>query len=336
MALAGGLLLIADGDRRNGPIRTTALDAGTGRWRWSVPNLLRVLPGEPTALVVEDVFPPNSRIDPDNPPPDTTVMHMSSSGGVHREPRIGMTARAVDLDSGRELWTSPLLTWAVPIPAAGGRPAVVLAWRDGVVEVRDLRTGVVRQRLDWTGGVPLHADLVGDVLVVWHSTGVRAYSADLRNRRWDRPLPPGPDPYVGLCGPMLCLGGTGSVQVLDPATGVTAWRIDGQTFLIPSGSHLIEVDDRSSLRRAVDPRTGGTVADLSDWTEAAGFTDDSPLLLLHRTDAASRTWLDILDRNGTAVRPLDPVPYVLTSCQIVPGVIACRTELGETRVWRYH
>jgi hypothetical protein len=67
----------------------------------------------------------------------------------------------------------------------------------------------------------------------------------------------------------------------------------------------------------------------------AQLDDDSPLLLLRRNGAAVRTWLDILDLGATAVRPLEPVPYALSSCQVVPGMIACRTQLGETRVWRY-
>jgi hypothetical protein len=85
----------------------------------------------------------------------------------------------------------------------------------------------------------------------------------------------------------------------------------------------------------VEPGTGRTLVDLSEWTETSRLGGGSPLLLLRRDHAATRTWLDIIDPGGAAVRPLEPVPYALSSCQVVPGVIACRTQLGETRTWRY-
>ncbi|MBE1485781.1 outer membrane protein assembly factor BamB family protein [Plantactinospora soyae] len=336
LTLAGGLLLIEEGDRRNGPVGTTALDADTGAWRWTVPYPLEVLPGERTALAVEDLFPPGSRIDAENAPPGTTVMHMSSSGGVYARPRTGVTGRAVDLGSGRQLWTTPPLTEAIALPAAGDRPTVLLGWPpDGGMEVRDLRTGAVRQRLDWTGGVPRDGGLVGDVAVVWHSTGVSAYSADLLQPRWNRPSPQGTERFVATCRPMLCQQDSTGVLVLDPATGAVAWRRTERLLLWPSDVHLVETDDRPRLHRVVEPRTGRTVVDLSDWTDMAQLDDGSPLLLLRRNGAAVRTWLDILDLGATAVRPLEPVPYALSSCQVVPGMIACRTQLGETRVWRY-
>ncbi|MFC6023724.1 PQQ-binding-like beta-propeller repeat protein [Plantactinospora solaniradicis] len=336
MTLAGGLLLIEDGNPRDGPIGTTALDAATGRWRWSVPYPLEVLPGERTALVVEDLFPPGSRIDAENPPPGTTVMHMSSSGGVYNRSSIGMTARAIDLAGGRQLWTTPALVRVVAIPAAGGRPAAVLAWPPGGgMEVWDLRSGAVLQRFDWAGGVPRNGARIGGVVVVWHSTGVTAYSADLLQPRWNRPLPEGTDPSVNVCGPLLCLRDSTGVLVLDPATGAVAWRTTERVFLWSSGIHLVETDDRPRLHRVVEPDTGRTLVDLSEWTETARLQGGSPLLLLRRNSAAARTWLDIIDPGGTAVRPLDPVPYALSSCQVVPTVIACRTQLGETRTWRY-
>ncbi|MBF9132018.1 PQQ-binding-like beta-propeller repeat protein [Plantactinospora sp. S1510] len=336
LTLAGELLLIKDGDRRDGPIGTTALDAGTGRWRWSVPFPLEVLPGERTALVIEDLFPPGSLIDAENPPPGTTVMHMSSTGGVYNRPSIGSIARAVDLASGRELWATPPLVKVVAIPAAGGRPAAVLAWPPGGgMEVWDLRSGAVLQRFDWTGGVPRNGARIGGVVMVWHSTGVTAYSADLLQPRWSRPLAEGTDPHLDVCGPLLCLRDTTGVQVLDPATGAVAWRTTERVYLSSSGIHLVETDDHPRLHRLVEPDTGHTLVDLSPWTETARLDGGSPLLLLRRDSAAVRTWLDIIDPGDTAVRPLESVPYALSSCQVVPGVIACRTQLGETRTWRY-
>ncbi|MFC6023723.1 PQQ-binding-like beta-propeller repeat protein [Plantactinospora solaniradicis] len=333
VTLAGGLVLVVDGDWRTGPTRTTALDARTGRSRWSMPKLVDVLPGERTALITERVFPPGSRLDPFDPASGGEVVYFSADGR-HNAPPIGMTGRAIDLDTGRDLWSFPLRAAAMPVPAAGARPAVVLAAeRGGGIEVRDLRTGAVRQRLDWAGAIPQQADPVGNFLVLRHGSEVTGYSADLLQRRWTRPVPVA-DLGIYPCGPMLCMQNGAAVEVADPATGVTAWRTNERVWLQPHGSYLIESDD-NRVRRAVDPGTGRTVIDLAGWTEERKSEEDSPLLLLRRNGNTIRTWLGVVDPGATAVRPLDPVPYVLLSCQVAPGLIACQTQLGQVRVWRY-
>jgi outer membrane protein assembly factor BamB len=333
VTLAGGLLLVVDGDWRTGPARTTALDARTGRSRWSMPKLVDVLPGERTALITERMFPPGSRLEPFDLGSDAEVVYFSADGR-HNAPPIGVTGRTIDLDTGRELWSLPLRAGAMQVPAAGARPAVVLAAeRGGGIEVRDLRTGAVRQRLDWTAAVPQRAEVVGGFLVLRHGSEVTGYSADLLGRRWTRPVPVA-DLGVHACGPMLCMQDSTAVEVVDPATGVTAWRRNERVWLQPHGSYLIESDD-TRVRRVVDPGTGRTVVDLAGWTEQQKSGDDSPLLLLRSTDNTVRTWLGVIDPDGTAVRQLDPVPYVLPSCQVAPGVIACQTQLGKVRVWRY-
>lgn len=334
VTLAGGLLLVVDGDWRTGPARTTALDARTGRSRWSMPMRVDVLPGERTALITERTFPPGSRIEPFDLGSDSDVVYFSADGR-HNAPPIGVTGRAIDLDTGRELWSFPLRAAAMPVPAAGVRPAVVLAaeWGGGI-EVRDLRTGVVRQRLDWAATVPQHAEVAGGFLVLRHGSEVTGYSADLLQRRWTRPAPV-TDLGIDACGPMLCMENGTAIEVVDPATGVTAWRTNDRVWLEPHGSYLIESDEQLGVRRAVDPGTGRTVVDLTGWSEERTSEDDSPLLLLRSNDTTARTWLGIIDPGGTAVRRLDPVPYGLPSCQVAPGVIACQTQLGQVRVWRY-
>ncbi|MBE1485782.1 outer membrane protein assembly factor BamB family protein [Plantactinospora soyae] len=334
VTLTGGVLLVVDGDWRTGPARTTALDARTGRSRWSLPKLVDVLPGERTALITQRVFPPGSRLEPFDLESHSEVVYLSADGR-HSAPPIGMTARTIDLDTGLDLWSLPLRAGAMPVPAAGSRPAVVLApERGGGIEVRDLRTGAVRQRLDWTGAVPQQVDLVGGFLVFRYGAEVTGYSADLLQRRWTRPVAAA-DLGTAACGPMLCMQTGDAVEVVDPATGVTAWRTNERAWLQAHGSYLVESDDSPQVRRAVDPGTGRTVVDLTGWTEDRKSVDDSPLLLLRRNGNTIRTWLGIVDPDGTAVRRLDPVPYVLPSCQVATGVIACQTQLAEVRVWRY-
>ncbi|MEQ4304779.1 PQQ-binding-like beta-propeller repeat protein [Plantactinospora sp. B6F1] len=331
----GGLLMVMEewGGSQHRWFRTTALDADTGQRRWSVPNHLTVLPAERVALTVTEVFPEGSRVDPGDPPPSGSRVYVSGAG-VYDAPPIGEVVRTIDLDTGRELWTSALVSGVLAMTRTAERPAALLTGhRDGVLELRDPRTGVVRQRLDPAAGRPEYATVVGDSLVVRHERKLAAYSADLRQLRWTRPLPRDV-PYASECGPMVCLDNPNDVEVIDPATGSTAWRVAEPLRLRPYGAHLVEVDGQPALRRVVDPHTGRTVVDLAGWTEAVPPAEDGPLLLLRRA-AGPRTWVGLLPPGGTAVRPLDYLPFVVSACRSTAGVIACLAQPDELRVWRY-
>ena len=335
---ANGLLLITDYDPEAGPLRTVALDTRTGQRRWSVPYMLDVPPGEGTALVVDEVYPANS-IEAGQATPTEIAgqsFYVSSSGGVYTAPPVGAVARAVDLDSGRVLWSSPLLTNVGLVEAsAGGTSGVLVVTRDGRVEVWDLRTGAVWHRLAWTEGTALSAESAGGLLLVRHTgPGLTAYSADLRQRRWSRPLPD-EDTYLGRCGQMLCQEGPAGNQVVDPGTGATAWQAPDQTSLFPSGGHLVEADEQINANRTVDPRTGRTLIDLAGWRRSTIPEQVGPLLLVRDNPIHGRTLLGILEPDARAVRTLGAVPYVASSCRGVVGRIACRTGPNELRVWRY-
>ncbi|GIG91099.1 outer membrane protein assembly factor BamB family protein [Plantactinospora endophytica] len=332
---AAGLLILLEGRPDSNDFRTVALDAGTGRWRWSVPSQLTVLGEERIGLVVEEVFPPGSRVDPDNPPPSGTPTYQATWGtGSYTAPPVGQTGRVVDLDTGRDLWTSPVLSGISTLRAGPGRPAALLAgYRDGLLELRDPRTGAVRQRLDSGGGVPFYAAMAGDWLMVRFETNVAVYSADLRQRRWIRATP-SEQLRAEACGPMLCLADGSGTEVVDPATGGTAWRNPEPLRVTPHGGHLVETTEDLTIRRTVDPRTGRSVVDLTGWTEAESPATSGPMLL-RQTGGSARTWVGLLDPEGTAVRSLDPLPFALTSCQAAPRAFACRTHLGDMRVWRY-
>ncbi|MEN3615953.1 hypothetical protein AAH979_41535 [Plantactinospora sp. ZYX-F-223] len=335
----GGLLMVVEEGRpQNRPFQTVVLDADTGQTRLSVQSHLTVLPEVRVALAVEEVFPPGSRVDPDNPPPVTTPIYRGSGGGgMYTAPSLGETGRVIDLDTGRDLWTSPLVAGIATVPAAAGRPTALLTGhRDGRLELRDLRTGAVLQRLDSAASPPRYAEVTGDSLLVRFESHVAVYSADLRQRRWIRAMP-ADQGSVNVCGPMLCLDRHDpmAVEGLDPVTGDTVWRFTDQAWLTPHGVHLVEYGLDGTVRRALDPRTGRTVLDLTGWTEANGFSPTGPLLLLRRTRSGLRTWLGLLDPEGTAVRPLDPLPFALSYCRVATGVFACRTQFGDVRVWRF-
>ncbi|GAB3965415.1 PQQ-binding-like beta-propeller repeat protein [Plantactinospora veratri] len=282
------------------------------------------------------MFPPGSRIDPDRPPPVTTPIHYPEWGaGMYTAAPIGQTVRVLDLDTGRDLWTSPLLTGVATVPATAGRPAALLTGHpDGRLELRDPRSGVLRQPLDPVGGPPLYAERAGDSVLVRSESHLALYSADRWQRRWIRALSTD-GPNVGACGSMLCLEGRTGIEVLDPVTGGTAWRSAGRVSLRGHGVHLVEVGENAALGRAVDPRSGRTVVDLAGWTEVPTPTESAPMLLLRHAGSGGRTWVGLLDPEGTAVRPLGPLPYALSSCRWTARLLACRTGDGVIRVWRY-
>ncbi|MEO3928386.1 PQQ-binding-like beta-propeller repeat protein [Micromonosporaceae bacterium B7E4] len=334
----GLLMVVEQGRPQNRPFHTVVLDAATGQLRVSVQSPLTVLPEERVALVVEEIFPPGSRVDPDNPPPVTTpIYHASRGSGMYTAPSLGETGRVIDLDTGRDLWTSPLVAGIATVPAAAGRPTALLTGqRDGRLELRDVRTGAVRQRIDPAASPPRYAEVTGDSVLVRFESHVAVYSADLRQRRWFRAMP-ADQGSVNVCGPILCLtrqDPTG-VEALDPLTGDAVWRITDQGWLTQHGIHLVEYGLDGTVRRAVDPHTGRTMLDLTGWTETSGYSSTAPLLLLRRTRSGERTWLGLLDPEGTTVRPLDPLPFVVSSCQVTTGALACRTQFGDLRAWRF-
>ncbi|MEO3815480.1 PQQ-binding-like beta-propeller repeat protein [Plantactinospora sp. B24E8] len=338
LSAAPGLLLFMSNNPGQGLVRTTALDAATGRPLWSFPDWLTPLSDTGAALVTEDVFPPDSRVEPGDQVPPGAMLQVGPDGSAYLATSREVTARVIDLATGTALWRTSQVTAAAALPAGGGRgPVVLVGLPDGGVELRDLRTGSVRWSLDRSGAPVRYAAQVGDVLLlVWDGpdAGAAGYSADLGRRLWEQTTPELDRRHFGVCAPMICLSDPGTgVEVRDPATGAVAWRAARVGHLQPSASGLVVYDERP--RRVVDPATGRTVVELTGWREAEGFPPESAPLLLRRPTDTHQTWLGLLAREATAVRTLDVVPYVLSSCQLVPGVLACHADNRELRLWRY-
>lgn len=335
---APGLLLFMSNNPGQGSVRTTALDTATGRPLWSFPDWLTPFSDTGTTLVTEDVFPPDSRVEPGEPVPPGAMLQVGPDGAAYLASSREVTARVVDLATGTVLWRTPQASSAAALPAAGGRgPVVLVGLPDGGVELRDLRTGSVRWSLDRSGAPIRYAAQVGGVVLLgWEGpdAGAAGYSADLGRQLWEQAIPELDGRGFGVCAPMICLSDPGvGVEVRDPTTGVVAWRAARAGHLQSSASGLVVYDEQP--RGVADPATGRTVVDLTAWREAEGFPPESAPLLLRRPTDTHQTWLGLLAREATAVRTLDVVPYVLSSCQVVPGVLACHTDSRELRLWRY-
>nr|MDT0657141.1 hypothetical protein [Micromonospora sp. DSM 115978] len=266
---------------------------------------------------IEEVPPPDSRVRADGP-------------------ASPVVARMVDLASGRTLWTANRHVEFGFAPASDTSPAAVLAiGLDGGIEVRDARSGDVRHRLEWTEGEPVAVLPFDDLVLVMH-TGPRltTYSADLRQRRWQYPLPTD-NFYLNGCGPMICeRRPTEGYQVVDPATGTIAWSSLDQDLLIESGPHLLEANAQYTRLRSVDPLTGETLVDLSGWRPGSLRSASPPLPLLRRSADGRVSWLAVLEADAAAARVLGSVPFDVSVCQAVVGRIACR-DIDELRLWRH-
>lgn len=339
-------LLLLERDREHGPFQTQTIDRRTGELRWSYPSALQVMPGEQIALVFEDIFPAGSRIRPEARPEalptGSATWYTSYTGGVYREPPVGVVLHGVDLGTGERRWTSPRMTRAVTLAGTADRPAAVLTVPpEGGIEVRDLRTGVVRHRLDGFGGTLSEAYPLGDVVVLVSNdpAGVAVYSSDLRQLRWSRSAA-GQDFYVEPCAPLLCRPGLTDIQALDPATGEQRWQLPERARFLPNGPFLIQYDDNGHTVRSLDAQTGRTVARLPGWRvlDPGRWSDQDPApgiapMLLSPTPGRDETRMGVLGRNG-AVIPLAVVPYALVFCRTASAVVACLTRDGQLRVWR--
>ncbi|WP_422774322.1 PQQ-binding-like beta-propeller repeat protein [Plantactinospora sp. WMMC1484] len=340
-----GLLLISERLADGAPTRTTALDPRTGRRRWSAPYRPLPLPDGPIALVFDNVFRPEARVWPGQRTVGGKV-YIASDGHAYTEPPTGMTVRGLDLGTGRLRWELPRLDSARVVEAAGEHPTILLTSSvDGGVEVRDVVSGAVTHRLDWTGGELVHGQRIGDVVVATAQSGtdlvVTAYSADLRRRRWSRSLP-GPDQSVERCGPLLCQWAAFRTSALDPATGEARWERPGPRNLLSIGPWLVELDN-GPLRRVLDARTGRPVTDLGGWwlagdpgwSGAGTLPADPPPLVLQPNLVKQHTWFGVFDPAGPSVRLLEVLPHSLHGCVAADRFMACRSGDGQLRAWRY-
>ncbi|MFY1693608.1 PQQ-binding-like beta-propeller repeat protein [Plantactinospora sp. WMMB782] len=344
--IGGGLLLVYEKAAEGAPPHTTALDLRTGQRRWSVPYRSLLLPDGPIALVLDNVFRPASRLRPGQVEGAGEVYH-GSDGHAYGEPPIELVVRGLDLDTGRLRWALPRLDSVRLVETSEGQPPVLLTSSpDGAVEVRDLLSGRANHRLDWPGGELARAQRIGETVVAVAQSGsgqvVTTYSADLRQRRWSRELT-GTRDFVERCGPLLCQARDTGTSALDPATGETRWELPGPLRLLSLGPWLVEMDQRTALRRVFETRTGRTVADLGGWrlTDNSAWPDEIPLrtdqppLVFQPNVASEQTWYGMIDSAGPSVRRLGLLPYPTEECVAAQRFMACRVPGAQLRVWRY-
>lgn len=344
-----GLVLLS-GPRPDGTagMWTVALDAATGRERWSVPRQLRALYRGDIALTVDTVFPAESVATEGFPLPGEVGIYRGPWGTSYQGGPTGLLAAGITLGTGETRWQSELLA-NVHVdfadgyhgPAAVGdsrNAALAVTTRDGLVELWDIGTGVVRHRFP----VPrphAYPILGADLLLMLDPEGeVTAYSTEDYRPRWTRAV--APNGSFGFCdgGTLICDSTpSGPWQVVDPVTGVPRWQGRQGHRVREGAGHLVEtVDDDVDPEptRTVDPGTGRPLIDLTGWDHAV-LRRDQPVLLAESDGMLGPTWLGLLVPGATAPALLGQVPVGLTDCQVSKTLVVCATYPRDLRIWRY-
>ncbi|MEV6346169.1 PQQ-binding-like beta-propeller repeat protein [Actinoplanes sp. NPDC051851] len=315
---------------------TTAVDAATGRTRWTSPISVTVLAGNTTGVTVERVFRPGTEYDQDSGDPGP--LYFTATGEPHTEAPIRTEVRGIDLASGGTLWTATP-GGSVNVDMVAGEPAAVLITASSRLTLRDLRTGAELRaaglpKLDGKG--PSSGTLLGDVALVRYedAAGQIAYDARTLTRLWRGGSADAVPADPVDCENLLCDGAHGDVRVLDPRTGRTRWRVQEDVDLTARAGYVLETDAASGEPvRLADVRTGVVRADLTGWTGDVPGTADQPLLLWRAGKAGTRIFAVVtpghpeIQRLGTAAKGLD-------DCDSDGNFVLCRSATG-LRVWAY-
>ncbi|MFK3980165.1 hypothetical protein ACI2K4_07240 [Micromonospora sp. NPDC050397] len=349
MRQGAGLVLLS-GPRPDGTagMWTVALEAATGRERWSLPHQLWALYGGDIGLTVDPVFDGESATTENGPAPGADYSYVSPWGTKYDSGPVEVLAGAVTLGTGEMRWQSePVAAVHVDLGDAypdgatvdGGRSdALVVTTSDGAVEVWDPGTGLVRHRFP-TPRPDSYLTLDRDLMLIWEPQGgMTVYSTEDYRLRWTRPV--AENGSVGFCdgSRLICESNrVGWWQVVDPSTGRPSWQGRQGHQVRGAAGHLIEFvrdDVDSEPTRTVDPRTGQTLIDLTGWDHAV-LRSDQPVLLARADGLLGPTWLGLLAPGATAPTLLGQVPVGLTDCQIGASLIACATYPRDLRIWRY-
>ncbi|WP_433296607.1 PQQ-binding-like beta-propeller repeat protein [Actinoplanes sp. CA-030573] len=327
---AGDQVLFTDGPA------TTAVDARSGHVLWRSPVTVGALPGNRNGLSITQVFRPGTVYDQASGDPG--LLYFSSTGEPHTEPPVRTEVHGVDLRTGADRWTVALPGSVNVLPAPGNDPAVLVVASDRLDRI-DGNTGAITRSvaLPKIGKVgPTGGELAGGMLVVRYGAYGAAgqevgYAPDTLEKRWQRAVPevlldpPG-------CAGVLCAGPRTNLEVLDPATGRTAWHAPATVDLTVQSGYVVEVDiDSGNPVRLVDPATGATRVDLAGWF--GGITDDVELpLVVRRALDAGRSAFGVV--SGGRVQLLGASAGPVSDCTAGARYVMCRGNEG-LQFWRY-
>ncbi|AEV87976.1 hypothetical protein ACWT_6965 [Actinoplanes sp. SE50] len=326
---AGDVALLTAG------VATTAVDAASGRIRWSSPIAVTVLAGSGIGVTVDRVFRAGTVYDQASGAPGP--LYFSATGEPHTEPPLRTDVRGLDLADGHTVWTvAP--GGAVTVDQVPGPDPAVLITSSARLSLVSGRTGEPVRQADLprlSGHGPAGGALLGDVALVSYQNPGRqvAYRARTLQRLWSRPVPDlVADPAD--CQGVLCDGGHGNLRVLDPGTGQARWRTGEDVDLAIRAGYVLETDAASGEPvRLTDPHTGATAVDLDGWSAPVAGAADAPLLLRRRDGHGGQAFAAVVPGHA-AVRELGSAGVRLGDCDADGHYLACRSPEG-LRLWAY-
>jgi hypothetical protein len=290
---------------------TTALDAVTGQVRWTLPSRVTAGGDGRTGFIG------SSRVE-------------GPGAGV---------VRAVDLATGRDLWSATYPEAATVRPVADGR--VLVLTRTGRAELREARGGAVLRSgtVSPPGSGPTVVIAAGDSLLLGYedttgARGVVAYAVDTLEARWRLPFPTddGDVRRVATCGRLICTGLAGGVAAIDPVSGARVWAADGVEVVFEAGGLLVAAEP-STRFGVLDPATGHILFRLDGWSGSVATQEDSGLVVAaHRH---GRSWLSLAEPGSAVPRVLGIVPHEVSNCVAGTGSVVCRTHADQLGVWTY-
>ncbi|MFI5842337.1 hypothetical protein ACIA8K_21740 [Catenuloplanes sp. NPDC051500] len=324
LARIGDLLVIGTLNGIGRALESTVVHAPTGRIRWRYDGRLIPVPGSDVLLAVTDVA--------------------SVSAAGQR-----VTGRIDGLDGfGMRRWSIPLPSTAVAMPLRDGpilpdgrflrAGRFLLVRDDGTVEVREASgAGVlVAGEFPPAAYAPDNPLLVGGMIVLRHpgdnTSRISGYDLGTLERLWSRTV--GGLQSVDECGGLICLGTTIGVRALRPGDGTNAWVSQSWRRALTWGDVTVAygrptgVDAQLAL---VEPMTGGSLLDLSEWQQVTSVTD--AVVLAHPDPARGDTLVATVASDRRSVRVLGAIPAASGGCRAGGGVLACRQGGGILGVW---
>ncbi|BCY14327.1 PQQ-binding-like beta-propeller repeat protein [Actinoplanes sp. L3-i22] len=326
---AGDVTLLTSG------VATTAVDAATGRIRWSSPIAVTVLPGSGVGVTVDRVFRAGTEYDQESGDPGP--LYFSATGEPHTEPPLRTDVRGLDLSDGRTLWTTAPGGSVTVDQVPGDDPAVLITSSNRLTLV-DGASGRLLRAVDvprFGGHGPASGSLIGDVALVSYQNPGRqvAFAARTLRQLWTREVPDlVADPAD--CQGVLCAGGHGDLRVLDPGTGQARWRVQEDVDLAVRAGYVLQTDAASGEPvRLTDPRTGATRVDLTGWTGEVAGSADEPLVLRRRDKRGGQAFATVVPGHAEIHR-LGVTGAGVGECDSDGRYLVCRSS-GGLRIWAY-